>query len=124
MIRFADEEFEELVAEALDSVPAEFLGYLENVLIEVADLPDRETADGLGLTSRRHLLGLYHGVPLTERSVSHSGRLPDRIVLYKRNIEDCCRSREQVVEQVRKTVLHEVGHHFGLDEDDLDEKGY
>ena len=124
MIRFSDEEFEELVAEALDSVPAEFLPYLENVIVEVADLPDRETARGLGLKSRRHLLGLYHGVPLTERSVTFSGRLPDRIVLYKLNIEDCSRSREHVVEQVRTTVLHEVGHHFGLDEDELDEKGY
>lgn len=124
MIRLSDDEFEELVDEALESLPEEFQQYLRDVLIEVEDRPDADTARGLGLDDRRSLLGLYHGVPLTERSVQHSGRLPDRITIYKTNIEAVCRSRKQVVKQVRTTVLHEVGHHFGLDEDDLESKGY
>ncbi len=124
VIRLLDDEFEALVDEAVEGLPAEFQPYLDNVVVEVEDLPDRRTARQLGLKDRRGLLGLYHGVPLTGRSVEHSGRLPDRITIYKTNIEACCHSRRDVVEQVRKTVLHEVGHHFGLDEDDLESKGY
>lgn len=124
VIRLSDDEFEELVDEALESLPEEFQQYLRDVLIEVEDRPDADTARGLGLDDRRSLLGLYHGVPLTQRSVQHSGRLPDRITIYKANIEAVCRSRKQVVKQVRTTVLHEVGHHFGLGEDDLESKGY
>ncbi len=124
VIRLSDDEFEALVDEALDGLPPEFEPYLRNVVIEVEDAPDRQTLRNLGLRGRQTLLGLYHGVPLPEQSVQHSGRLPDRITIYKESIEACCRSREDVVEQVRKTVLHEVGHHFGLDEDDLESKGY
>ncbi|MBN1342062.1 MAG: metallopeptidase family protein [Phycisphaerae bacterium] len=124
MIRLSDEEFEELVDQAVESLPEEFDRYLENVLIEVEDLPDRRTLRDLELEHRGMLLGLYHGVPLTERSVEHSGRLPDRITIYKLNVEACCRSREEIVEQVRTTVLHEIGHHFGMDEDDLEAQGY
>ncbi len=123
-MRLSDEEFEDLVEEAVESVPPEFDPYLENVVIEIEDQPDHHTARGLGLGDRQGLLGLYHGVPLTERSVEHSGRLPDRITIYKRNIEACCRTPADVVEQVRTTVLHEIGHHFGLDEDDLEAQGY
>jgi predicted Zn-dependent protease with MMP-like domain len=120
----SDDQFGALVDEAVDSLPAEFQPYLENVVIEVEDRPDRHTARRLGLRSRRSLLGLYHGVPLTGRSVEHSGRLPDRITIYKENVEAACSSTEDVIEQVRVTVLHEIGHHFGLDEDDLASKGY
>jgi predicted Zn-dependent protease with MMP-like domain len=70
------------------------------------------------------LLGLYHGTPLTERGVEHHARLPDRITIYQRNIERICRTPAQIVQQVRKTVLHEVGHHFGMDESALEEMGY
>ncbi len=124
MIRLSEDEFGDLVDEAIDDVPAEFEPYLENVIIEVDEMPDRRTARRLGLSNRRSLLGLYHGVPLTERSVAHSGRLPDRITLYKANIEAICRTREEIVDQVRRTVLHEIGHHFGMDEDDLEAQGY
>lgn len=124
VIRLSDETFEDLVEQAVESIPRDFQPYLENVVIEIEDLPDHTTAQGLGLRDRRGLLGLYHGVPLTERSVEHSGRLPDRITIYKANIEACCRSADEVVDQVRTTVLHEVGHHFGLDEDDLEAQGY
>ena len=124
VIRLSEEEFEALVERAIDGLPPEFERRLENVVVEIDDLPDRRTARELGLRDRRSLLGLYHGVPLTQRSVEYSGRLPDRITIYKQNIEACCSSREEVVEQVRTTVLHEVGHHFGLDEGDLRAKGY
>jgi predicted Zn-dependent protease with MMP-like domain len=124
VIRLSDDEFGSLVTEALDSLPDEFRRHLANVVVEVEDLPDRRTVRRMGRGSLRGLLGLYQGVPLTHRSVEHSGHLPDRITLYKTNIESCCDSNEEIVEQVRRTVLHEVGHHFGLEEDELEANGY
>lgn len=113
-----------LVEQALEDIPEPLAGYLENVMIEVEQEPDRAAYEAAGFEDVRMLLGLYRGTPLTERSVEHSGRLPDRITLYQRNIERACRSRGELVEQIRKTVFHEIGHHFGLDEDDLAEMGY
>ena len=122
--RITDDEFADLVDEALADLPAELGRYLDGVAIDIEPMPDRETARSVGLRSRRHLLGLYVGVPLTQRSVEQLARLPDRIVIYRDNILRACRTRQQVVDQVRTTVLHEVGHHFGLDELDLDQLGY
>ncbi len=124
MISLSDDEFGELVGRALDGLPNEFRRYLVNVVVEVEDLPDRRTVRKMGRGSLRGLMGLYHGIPLTRRSVEHSGTLPDRITLYKQNIEDVCATREEIIEQIRTTVLHEVGHHFGLDEDDLASVGF
>ena len=122
--RINDDEFSDLVGQALSELPDEFDRYLDGVAIDIEPMPSREAARSVGLRSRRHLLGLYVGVPLTQRSIEHTGRLPDRIVIYRENILRICRTRQQVVHQVRKTVLHEVGHHFGLDELDLDGLGY
>ena len=87
-------------------------------------MPDRETCAKAGIDNPRELLGLYRGTPLTERSVEHARHLPDHVTIYQRNIERCCRNKREAVEQIRRTVLHEVGHHFGLDEDDLAKMGY
>jgi predicted Zn-dependent protease with MMP-like domain len=123
-VKVSPEGFEVLVRQALDEIPSAFVPFLANVVIEVEDLPSQSDCESVGLTDRRALLGLYHGVPLTDRSVEEHARLPDRITIYQRNIERVARTRRQLVDQIRKTVLHEVGHHFGLDEDDLDELGY
>lgn len=123
-MRCDPDQFERLVADAVAQVPEHLRGYLDNIVIEVQDLPDRDTLRRTGLRSRRDLLGLYVGIPLTGRSVALSGNLPDKIVIYQANIERLCRTEAQIVEQVRRTVLHEIGHHFGLDEDDLAEHGY
>jgi len=104
--------FEELVAQAVDDLPETFREKLENVAIIVEDLPPEESLRG-GL-----LLGLFHGVPRTEKSVFYSSP-PDRIFLYQRNIEAVCRSEAEVRRQIRATLLHEVGHYFGLSEDEL-----
>jgi len=112
------------VADALRDVPAEFRPYLENLAVDVEPSPSRRTLHSVGLTDPHGLLGLYEGTPLTERSVEHGLRLPERVVLYQDNIQRVCRDRREVVEQIRTTVLHEIGHHFGLDEDDLEELGY
>ncbi len=104
--------FEELVEQALDDLPEAFREKLTNVVIMVEDLPPEESRRG-GI-----LLGLFHGVPRTEKSIFFSSP-PDRIFLYQRNIEAVCRSEPEVRRQIRATLLHEVGHYFGLSEDEL-----
>lgn len=123
-MRLTPDEFAELAREALEDIPEPFEEYLRDVAVDIEPMPDRRTCRRMGLDDPRSLLGLYHGVPLTGRSVQDSGRLPDHITIYQQNIERLCRTRRQIIRQVRKTVFHEVGHHFGLDEDDLNDLGY
>jgi predicted Zn-dependent protease with MMP-like domain len=107
--------FEELVAEALDEVPEELLGLMDNVVILVEDDPP----DGEG-----DLLGLYEGHALTERGWSYAGVLPDRITIYRRPILRVCQDEEDVVDEVAITVVHEIAHHFGIDDVRLHELGW
>jgi len=100
------------VAQALHGLPKAFREKLSNVAIIVEDLPPEQAARG-GL-----LLGLFHGIPRTEKSVFFSSP-PDRIFLYQRNIEAVCSNEAEVRQQIRATLLHEVGHYFGLSEDEL-----
>ncbi len=120
------EEFEDLVEEALASLPEEFLGALENIEVVVEDWPTAEDLEEAGLDrhGRGTLLGLYHGVPLTERGAWYAGVEPDLITIYQRPIEAVAgQSPEAVRGQVRITVLHEVGHYFGIDDERLEELG-
>ena len=104
--KLSHKEFESLVAKALASIPEEFRDFLENVAVMIEDEPPEDIPD---------VMGLYEGVPLVERSVDDS-RLPDCITLYKGPIEHTCRNPAEIVAEVRLTVLHEVGHFFGLEE--------
>lgn len=113
MIEVSDERFEELVDLAFDQVPQQFLDHMRNVVVLIDDYNPGSP----------HILGLYHGVALTERTFDHGG-LPDSITIYKGALQDYCYSEAHLVEQVRVTVLHEIGHFFGLDEDDLHRLGY
>lgn len=117
------EEFEDLVVEAIEEMPDEFLDYLENVAIVVEDWPDRDALDSVGVRSRTDLLGLYHGIPQTARSQSYSLVMPDKISIYRRPIEMRCTTDEEVRDMVKRTVRHEVAHHFGIDDDRLIEIG-
>ena len=106
--------FEELVADALDEVPEELMALLDNVVVLVEDRnPDEPT-----------LLGLYEGYALTERSWDLSGQLPDRIMVYREAICDVCDDEEQVAEEVAITVVHEIAHHFGIEEEKLHALGW
>ena len=118
------ERFAELVERALADVPPAFEPYLEEVAIEIRDRPTRKQLRSVGLTNNQLLLGLYHGRPRDQRSVLDSGVMPDVIYIFQEDVEDACKDEADLVEQVRITVLHEIGHHFGMDEDDLDELGY
>ena len=118
-MRVSPEEFEDLVARALDGLPEEFAALLDNVAVQIEEEPTPEDLVSVGLDPEHDdLLGLYQGVPLTERD-SFYGALPDRIVIYRLPILRVCNSRREVIREVRDTVVHELGHHFGLGDDDM-----
>ena len=113
--------FEQMVATALDDLPEEWAARLENLVIQVEDEPSREDLESVDMVPgdpSDDLLGLYQGVPLGERG-SYAVELPDRIVVYRGPTLRASRNRHEVIRIVQETVLHEVGHHFGLEEDDL-----
>jgi predicted Zn-dependent protease with MMP-like domain len=113
------EEFEKLAAKALRRLPRAFRDRMENVVVTVQAAPDRAQVRRYG----RGLLGLYEGVPLSERGAYYSGAMPDKITLFQDNIEKAAGAPERVEAQVRHTVMHELAHHFGMDDDELIEKG-
>jgi predicted Zn-dependent protease with MMP-like domain len=120
------ETFSGLVADALDSMPEEFLAHMQNVDVLVEDWPSREhlAEVDMGPSEYRNLLGLYHGVPLTHRN-SYYAALPDTITIFQKPIElQCGDDEDEIRRQVRKTVIHEIAHHYGIDDDRLDELGY
>ncbi|NYD43704.1 metallopeptidase family protein [Nocardioides panaciterrulae] len=113
MVEVAPERFEEMVTEALDGLPAELGELMDNVAVTVEHGPGPPG-----------LLGLYRGIPLTSRTTAYAGALPDRITIYRRAICAVCGTENEVVEQVRRTVVHEVGHHFGIGDARLRELGW
>ena len=120
MYRTSREDFERLVEEALRELPGEFLGYFTNITVMVEDYPSRKEARRMDI-ARDDLLGLYSGTPYPSKGgfFSIPNPFPDTIILFKRNIERLCATEEQLIEEIRKTLIHEVGHYFGLSEDDL-----
>jgi predicted Zn-dependent protease with MMP-like domain len=108
------QRFDELVSDALDLIPPELAAVMDNVVILVADRHPEES----------DLLGLYEGVALTERDSNYAGSLPDAITIYRDALLAACDSDDEVVEQVAITVIHEIAHHFGIDDDRLHELGW
>lgn len=118
--------FAELVSEALQSLPEEFLDGLENIQVDIEEWPTPEDLAAAGLSPRAKysLLGLYHGVPLTDRGVFYMS-FPDRISIYQKPIEAVARGDdEEIKQQVRQTVIHEIAHYYGIDDERLDELGW
>jgi predicted Zn-dependent protease with MMP-like domain len=109
------ERFEALVDAALDEIPAEITALVHNVVVLVEDEAPPDDPD---------LLGLYDGVALTEREANYSAELPDRIFVFRNNLLDMCETEEELTDEVRITVVHEIAHHFGIDHDVLHELGY
>jgi predicted Zn-dependent protease with MMP-like domain len=126
------ERFDELLEEVLAELPEPVTRLLEEVPLMVEDYPSPKVVSDMGLTHRNELCGLYTGIPLIERSIQHSGYLSDCVILYREGILHSARAedpvgrlqREHVREQIRITILHELGHLHGLDEEELDELGY
>jgi predicted Zn-dependent protease with MMP-like domain len=112
------EDFINVAEETLDSLPQEFCSRIQNVAILVEDFPANQRPPKLG-QRRRLLLGIFHGVPATKRSVFNLPSGPDHIVLYQKNIEAVCSSEADVRHQIRQTLIHELGHYFGMTEEQL-----
>ena len=115
--------FEDLVAEAIQTLPEQFQEMLDNVAVVVEDWPDRETLRVARVRSPYQLLGFYHGIPQTARTTYYSLVPPDRISIYRRPIEAQCRTPAEVRELVGRAVRHEIAHHFGISDDRLHEIG-
>jgi len=111
--------FEKLVRDALVGLPERFAEKLENVDVVVEDYPTSEQRIKLRLPARALLFGLYEGIPKPKRGSGYTMVLPDKITIFQKPIEMICRTEEDVQAQVRATVLHEIGHHFGLSEEEL-----
>ena len=108
-------EFEEAVGDALDAVPPELMRLLDNVVFLVEDEPPADDPD---------LLGVYDGTPLTERGDAWAGALPDRITIFRGPLTRMCEDREDLLDEIAVTVVHEIAHHFGIDDDRLHALGW
>jgi len=121
-VRLSREEFEALVEEALEQLPEEFRAALDNVAVMVEEEPSAEDLEEVEIDpddpDRDELFGLYQGVPLPERDSFYSA-LPDRVLVFRGPILRCCSSRREAIREIRETVQHELGHYFGLDEDEM-----
>lgn len=127
MVSLSDEEFESAVQGAIDALPDEFFDELENVAILLADEPQDDDFEGDGYyTDEGDLLGLYDGVALTERGdwYGAGNDYPDTITIFKGPHERLSEDRAVVLEEIRKTVVHEIAHYFGMDEDQVSDMGY
>jgi len=120
MARLGRESFERLVARALDELPEEFAARLDNVAVVVEEEPDTEDLRQMGIDpdEGEDLFGLYHGTPLIERD-SYYSNIPDRIVIYMGPLTRYCRTPQEIVREVKLTVIHEIGHHFGLSDEEM-----
>jgi predicted Zn-dependent protease with MMP-like domain len=115
------EEFRSLVDEALETIPARFRDAMQNIAIVVEDEPSLEQLDEVGVEPPDTLLGLYQGIPLPERQWSHGNTLPDKITLFQLPIEDASDDEDDVVVAIGETLIHEIGHYFGLSEEEIEE---
>ncbi|QCB29391.1 metallopeptidase family protein [Corynebacterium endometrii] len=114
MVSVSEERFDEMVNDALDCLPDEFVARMRNLVIMVEDYNPEDP----------EILGLYEGVALTERTFDHTGFLPDAIFIYKGALQDWCQTESELAHQVKVTVFHELGHYFGIDEHGLHELGW
>ncbi len=113
------EHFRKLVAEAIDTIPPRFAREIKNVAIVIEDYPSDDLLDEMDMGPGDVLLGLYQGTPLTERRWDHGNALPDRITLFQRSIEEDCESEDEVVVAIGETLIHELGHYFGMSEEEI-----
>lgn len=116
-------EFQQVVSAALEDVPPEFKNALHNLDIQVRWAPTPDERRRARLQPGHDLFGIYLGIPITQRSHGYGMVVPDVIIIYQRSHENACRTREQMVHQARQTLLHEIGHYMGIDEDRLRQLG-
>jgi len=123
-MRIKRKAFDALVDKAIAELPPQFARWVDRVPIIIEDEPSEETLEEFGVDDEGTLLGSYQGVALTHRGVEDSGMLPDQIMIFRRPLMEMCADAAELEREVRKTLLHELGHYAGLDEDDLEKMGY
>ncbi|HEY8476558.1 MAG TPA: metallopeptidase family protein [Chloroflexota bacterium] len=119
-LRMSRRRFERVVAEAIAALPPEFRRRLQNVAVVVEDRPSVETLRQLGLPPGETLFGLYEGTPLGQRGTGYTLATPDRITIYREPLLTECATERELIDEIKATVLHEIAHHFGLRDDELD----
>jgi predicted Zn-dependent protease with MMP-like domain len=124
MVRVPRKRFEQLVADALRTIPADLRRALDNIAVTVEDEPTAAQLAELEMAPDELLFGLYQGTPLPDRSPLQPYTLPDVITIFQRPLEAACESEEDIIEEIRLTVVHEIAHYFGIDEERLAEMGY
>ena len=112
-------EFEKLAEKAIKRLPGSFRSKMQNIVVVVAEAPGRSQVRRFG----RNLLGLYEGIPLLDRTAYYSGAMPDKITIFKKNIEERCSTPGELEKEVRHVVMHEIAHHFGIDDERLKKEG-
>lgn len=122
--RLNEEEFAALVEQAITRVPEEIREALGNMVITVQDRPDPELLEELGFAPDEELFGVYSGIPLSERNLTDPPLYPDIIYIFRGPLEDYCRSRRELIEEIEITVVHEIAHYLGFTEQQLEDLGY
>jgi predicted Zn-dependent protease with MMP-like domain len=123
-MRLSRKRFEALVLQALETIPEGIQARMDNVDIVIEDRPADDRYAALDLEAGELLFGLYEGTPLIDRGITADPLLPDKITIFQEPLEDACPTDAEIAEEIRKTVIHEVAHHFGLDESALADLGY
>jgi predicted Zn-dependent protease with MMP-like domain len=121
MLELTDERFDHLISHAMDELPQKYILGLNNVAITYEDEPSDEQKEKMKLDSHHLLLGLYEGIPLTQRGNGYSFVLPDKITLFKNSILAVVNSEEELFEQIKRTLWHEIAHYYGLNHSRIDE---
>jgi len=123
-LKISEKEFDRIVQKAIDRIPEEVRRHLDNMLITVQKHPSRELLEEMDMDPDEPLLGLYWGVPLTERSVTSPPDFPDTIFLFQSPLEEMCETLEELEEEIEITVVHEIAHAVGIPDERLEELGY
>lgn len=123
-MKLSRKRFEALVLAALDGIPEPIRARMDNVDVVIESAPTPEQREAMDLDPDELLFGLYEGTPLIERGIVSDPLMPDKITIFKRALEEACTTEDEITEEVRRTIVHEVAHHFGFDETRLAELGY
>jgi predicted Zn-dependent protease with MMP-like domain len=124
MYQVTDEEFKSFMEASMSSIPSGFSAKLENIVFIFEDCPSINDVERLNLKDVKSLLGLYSGVPYTHRNTWYGGTIPDRIILFKKNIEAIVNSETELKEKIKEVIIHEVAHYFGMDEQQIRNAGF
>lgn len=116
----SDQQFDELITKAMNELPQKYIKELDNVAIVMADEPTTEQTAKMKLDKNHHLLGLYEGIPLTSRGSVYNFVLPDKITLFKNSILSVANNENEIFEQIKRTLWHEIAHYYGLDHSQID----